>query len=55
MYIVLSILLIFINSIIIAIYFQNKYNRIVKNLLDEQDRLRAMFFKQFQSYSAKEK
>lgn len=55
MELIITLIFIVINSIAIAIYFQNKYNRIIEHLLAEQERLKAMFFKQFQSYSAKEK
>lgn len=53
MELIITLIFIVINSIAITVYLQNKYNRIFQNLLDDQERLRAMFFKQFQRYGEK--
>jgi len=55
MELIIILIFIVINSIAITVYLKNKYNRIFENLLADQERLRAMFFKQFQNYSQKEK
>ena len=55
MELIIILIFIVINSIAITVYLQNKYNRIFENLLADQERLRAMIIKQFQTYSQKDK